>query len=691
MAYMAGGMLGRAAGRGIKSGAKYAAGAAALGTGALLRQAASPIPGGTATMTAGLGLAGAMGSAAYGKGFGGGKKDKEGGAGAGGAIKGGMEKIGEGLKNLVEPLEVIKANTNTIKDILLEMRNKAYEDAIKNLKKVQGPPTAALAAQVANSTSGPGKDPTQKMGTGMKLLLAGLALSVARRLKSLMKFFGRNGAIANGLRGLKTFITDSKVFKNFKTFFGKGGGLSTRLNGLKLAITESKAFTGLKNIFGKGGTIATKLKNIKDGFALVKGGLVTKFTNMFGKGGTIATRLSNLKAAALGGGGQPGVLTKVADGAKNLIKGGADKVKGFAKAAKGGAIDIFTKGMNKIKGILQGVKDIGSKIIKFVTANPLFSKIGAIAKTFGALLGRIFTPILVLWSLFEGVMGAKDSVEEEGKKADSDMLTKIYAGIGGFVGGIVGFLIGGILDLGVSIGAWIAGKLGFTETKAMMQGFLKEKGGFTGLIKSLFTALYSIPIAIWNWMKGLLGFGEAESDAGKAGAGFVDKFKSTLMEAFQKISDLIPNMDDIPALAAGIMGKIQAWFGKQLVSIGEWFSGMWMPGAGSIGDFFKSRGESMISGGNAMISAGEKKMAANKAARIEADTGTAQGNAAATSQSVMTEGFGGGTSVTNVNNNSYGGGSDSDGFSIAPVPAARESFNRKDRYAVARGNLGGFQ
>ena len=57
------GAVGRGAVGGIAGGAKAAAGAAALGTGAFLRQAASPIPGGAAAMTAALGNETVTGSA----------------------------------------------------------------------------------------------------------------------------------------------------------------------------------------------------------------------------------------------------------------------------------------------------------------------------------------------------------------------------------------------------------------------------------------------------------------------------------------------------------------------------------------------------------------------------------------------------------------------------------------------------
>ena len=113
---MLGGAIGRAAGRGVMSvpgrvgrgvvaGGKFGLGAAALGTGAFLRQAASPIPGGNAAMTAGLGLAGAMGGAAFGVGGGGKGAAGAGGKGGdkvGGAMIGGLEKLQAGINKLIE-------------------------------------------------------------------------------------------------------------------------------------------------------------------------------------------------------------------------------------------------------------------------------------------------------------------------------------------------------------------------------------------------------------------------------------------------------------------------------------------------------------------------------------------------------------------------------------------------------------
>ena len=94
------GNIGRAGVGAAAGGAKAIGGAAALGTGAFLRQAASPIPGGTAAMTAGLGIVGAVGSGAM-SGFRRGGKGGAGGADGSGA-GGGVEVLTQGIQKLIQ-------------------------------------------------------------------------------------------------------------------------------------------------------------------------------------------------------------------------------------------------------------------------------------------------------------------------------------------------------------------------------------------------------------------------------------------------------------------------------------------------------------------------------------------------------------------------------------------------------------
>ena len=651
------GAIGRGAGGAIAGGAKAAAGAAALGTGAFLRQAASPIPGGTAAMTAGLGIVGAVGSGAM-SGFRRGGKGGAGGADGSGA-GGGVEVLTQGIQKLIQVNERGFAEVTAIKNILTDMRDKAYEDAREGLKPSGdiGDELELAAANDNEASEASGK----KFPLGLKLGLAGLVAI--------------GGFIAGLVKGIRTDI--GKIFGRIKTFFGKTGPIGKALTDLRAWFRETKIYKGIKDIFGKGGVVSNKIQAIKDAFKNAKGGIAAKIGEIFGKNGSMATRLATFKASVSGFMGNAMAGLKDSKLGK-LIGGGVEKVKGFGARATRGAIGVFTTGMEKIKSMLQGIKDIGSKVINFVKTNPLMSKIGSIAKGFGQLLGRIFAPIIAIWSLFEG---GKEGIKQYGKEAeagDSDMYTKVIAGLAGFAGGIVGFLVGGLLDLGVSVGAWIAGKLGFDGVKDKMQGFLDEHDGFTGLIKSVFMAVASIPIAIWKWIKGALGFSDAESEEGKAGAGFVEKFKSTLASVWQAMSDLIPNMDDIPLLAAKISGQIEAFFGEQLVEIGNFMnSGIF--GDNKLGNYFIKKGNQLITGGQASQAAAVSAIASNRESRVQANLSTAGSQIAGAEGGAMTPegGFGAGTTVNNVNNNSYGQGGSGEPY-FATVAAPRDSYAKRD-------------
>ena len=643
------GALGRGAVGGIAGGAKAAAGAAALGTGAFLRQAASPIPGGAAAMTAGLGIVGAVGGGAMGA-FRRGGKGGAGGADGGGAGSGGAEVLAQGITKLLEVNQKGFSDVAAIKNILIDMREKAYEDARDSLKPSgdMGDGLELAAANDNEKEGGGGK----KMPLGLKI---GIALTAIR------------GFIAGLVKGIRTDI--GKIFGRIKAFFGPTGAIGTALTNLKAWFKETKIYKGIKDIFGKGGVVSNKIQAIKDAFKNAKGGIATKIGEIFGKNGSMATRLATFKASV------SGFMTNAMAGIKDsklgkLVGGGIEKAKAFGGKVKGGAIEMFTKGMNKIKGILQGVKDIGAKVIDFVTKNPLMNKIGSIAKGFGQLLGRIFAPIIAIWSLFEG---GKEGVKQYGKEAeaaDSDMFTKVIAGLYGFAGGIVGFLVGGLLDLGVSVGAWIAGKLGFDGVKDKMQGFLDEHGGFTGIIKQAFMWVANIPISIWKWLKGLIGLGDAESEAGKSGASFVDKFKTLLGGMFEKIGGLIPDFSDIGKIAMSVLDKVKVWFGDKLIGMGEYFNSTWTLRQTGVGDWLIKTGTSMKTGAQARLDA---------ASEVQADVATASGQVAAAEGGAMVPegGFGAGTTVNNVNNNSYGqGGSGEPNF--ATVAAPRDSYAKRD-------------
>ena len=237
------GNIGRAGVGAAAGGAKAIGGAAALGTGAFLRQAASPIPGGAAAMTAALGVAGAIGSGAlsgFRKGGGAGGNGKDSGSG-GGAMVGGLEKLQEGINKLIKINEVGFKDVAIMKNVLIDMRNKAYEDARNRLKDIQGPPIApTLAAAVDNDKTtsedgGFGLGTLAKVAAGIAAALAGFLL-FAENIKT--KLVDTWNAFKN-LGIFRIFTKEGRLYK----FFGPGGTLA--------------------KFFGPKGTLATMADDIK--------------------------------------------------------------------------------------------------------------------------------------------------------------------------------------------------------------------------------------------------------------------------------------------------------------------------------------------------------------------------------------------------------------------------------------------
>jgi len=237
-----GGMAARRVGGSVLAGGKAAAGAAALGTGAFLRQAASPIPGGTAAMTAGLGIVGAMGSGLFGGGGGGKAAGKSNGTGGGtGAVTGGLEKLQEGINKLIEINKAGFSDVKIIKHELVKMRELAYEEARKSLKKIQKPSiggAGGLAAAIGNKK-------TDSTGFNFLPFLPLLALPF---IGPIVKFFEEFGNIfKNSFERLKVGMT--KWHNSIKEYFKPKGTFSKMLDDLKKFGKENK-FGKLLTRFG---------------------------------------------------------------------------------------------------------------------------------------------------------------------------------------------------------------------------------------------------------------------------------------------------------------------------------------------------------------------------------------------------------------------------------------------------------
>ena len=150
----------------------------------------------------------------------------------------------------------------------------------------------------------------------------------------------------------------------------------------------------------------------------------------------------------------------------------------------------------------------GNKVIKFIsdgikTLSDFFKAAGGVFKAVASTVSKIFTPILVVMSVFDFVGGFIEGFQQK----EGNMMQKILAG---FVGGIKGLLNGLIavpLDMLKNGIAWIMEKIGIApETTEAIRGF-----SFSELLNDLFTKPLEMLKNAGEWIsQKLTGFSIAE-------------------------------------------------------------------------------------------------------------------------------------------------------------------------------------
>jgi len=159
------------------------------------------------------------------------------------------------------------------------------------------------------------------------------------------------------------------------------------------------------------------------------------------------------------------------------------------------AIGAFFQSIGSKVGALFGKSGTFGKVFGIISKG--FAPIAKFAAGFGSVLGKLFLPITIIMGIVDTVTGFMDGFETGG----------LLGGVMGAIKGLFNGLIMKPLDLLKDAVSWIAGKLGFENFSAMLDGFSFEEV-FSGLVDSLESILRSV--GDWfndkvDWVKGLFG------------------------------------------------------------------------------------------------------------------------------------------------------------------------------------------
>ena len=236
------------------------------------------------------------------------------------------------------------------------------------------------------------------------------------------------------------------------------------------------------------------------------------------------------------------------------------------------AFKTISDGFTKFK---TSIKSFGTSVMKFI--NPIlklfsggsgggalsgFSKFKGAFKTFfrvfKTFFSKIFLPLQVIISLFDGFFEAKDAAgKSEG------MLATFFNSIIGFFGGILDGLVMGTLDLIKDGISWIAGFLGFEDVEKFLDSFSFSDmfNEFLDDIYAWFNLLFSDPLAalgqLWDSLTGGV-------------ASIVDFIYSPIKSGIAWVMRLF-GWDDAAAATeafsiggfiSGVFASIKEWFGK---------------------------------------------------------------------------------------------------------------------------------
>jgi len=315
----------------------------------------------------------------------------------------------------------------------------------------------------SNNNQQGGSDTLQQLG-----LMAGIAA-----LAGLL-----TGAVTGYIKGVIKTI-DKMFIRPFRTFFS---GLFTRIF---RALGLDELFGGLKKGFfdiiedikvrsyvafddGIRKPVMEFFDNIKARFFR----LIEPVTKYF----------DDLKASMFGEGS---VFARIRNVFANLF----DK---DAQVAVGSIKDALLSPFRYIKSLVTGGAGFLSPITGFFDdLIPFFDKF----KALGRGLGKLFAPLGVILSIFDGVSEAQDAADKIGEDGGG-FLQKLLGGVIGFIGGIIDgaiFQLGDLIKDGLS---WVADSLGFSAISEALDSF-----SFSEMWNGVLDSIYELITNPIQWIK----------------------------------------------------------------------------------------------------------------------------------------------------------------------------------------------
>ena len=285
------------------------------------------------------------------------------------------------------------------------------------------------------------------------------------------------GLIIGGISAFATnFLAALKIgtLKWIKAV-GKLTGITALLTKLGTALNFDNIKTNLKTFY----------QNIANNISRFRTMSIEAFRNV---STVVSERLAKLRTSILNIFKEEGIVAKILitisripKMISNVLQNPFDDISiGLQKAFT--SLKTYTTDI--VKGFsLKSVTEPLSKVWGFIKNNPIVKALGKL----GSLLGKIFYPIGVAISLYDGLKEGK----EEYDKADG--YQKYFKGFQGGVRGFLGSFIGLPLDLLKSALSWAVGALGFKKAEEFLDSFSIEK-----MIRKLVDGVYDILYNIVN-------------------------------------------------------------------------------------------------------------------------------------------------------------------------------------------------